>query len=358
MENYTHQNNNGAQQNFHQGPGPISNESPYYQNRPEGPMYESPGYGQSHMSGPTPYQAAPTPYQAAPTPYQAAPTPYQDLNSAGSYQESSITNGAGNSGTGNNGGNGGNGTGGTGNSGGNGNQKQNKMEQFLLFALVTAISITAIIIGIGWALFYPKTTDIASSQKEQATGSAIEKTQIDEIKKDTNQDLIIVYGTEDNARLEEQTSLQSNTQETTVAVNTTPATPIQKQVAAPGVEKAQSTASNPTSATSAAVGSTSVIVQPNAQKVASSSNKPNVFPDTKYWIQVFSTNNKDKANNIKSNLDLQGVKAIIVTKQINNSIYYRLRIGPYYNKEESNKFLQWIKRSKEYGDAYVSVEKG
>ncbi len=346
MENYTQQTNDGAQQNFYQGPGPISNEGAYPQNRPEGPMYENPGYSPSNVSGTPPFHAAPL-YSA---PYQAAP--YQDLNSMSSRQESSITNDSSNGG-----GSGDNGSG-SGDNGSNGNKKQNKMEQFLLFALVTAISITAIIIGVGWALFYPKTTDIASSQKEQTTVSTVEKTQIDEIKKDTNQDLIIVYGTEDNARLEVQKPLQTNTQKTNVAVNTTPATPVQKQVAAPVVAKTQSAASAPTNTTGAVVGSTSVRVQPSAQNVAVSSNKPNVFPDTKYWIQVFSTNNKDKANNIKNNLDLQGVKAVIVTKQINNSIYYRLRIGPYYNKEESNKFLQWIKRSNEYGDAYVSVEKG
>ncbi len=81
---------------------------------------------------------------------------------------------------------------------------------------------------------------------------------------------------------------------------------------------------------------------------------PNVQKKTKtiYWVQVFSTNNREKANVIKKTLEQQGIALSIVTKNVNQKLYYRLRIGPYYNKSESNKFLEWVKR--DYKDAYVT----
>lgn len=212
----------------------------------------------------------------------------------------------------------------------NGSKQQRNTEQFLLFSLIVIISITAIVIGVGWALFYPKTPTETRSDSTQETETApLVNTPLES--QDGNQDIVIIYGND--------SAVDSSS--------------IEAQETIPVVEEPKPEAKPETKP---------VLTKETEVPVKSAENTekaqiPKAYPNIKYWIQVFSTNNRDRASTIQNELDTQGIKAVIVTKNINNDIYYRLRIGPYYNKDEGNKFLEWIRRNKKYQDAYISVEK-
>lgn len=213
--------------------------------------------------------------------------------------------------------------------------KQN--EKFMVLALLSSVIITAVIIGAGWALFSPKAPTPQSVQT--LNEESIDNTDISYVNEDitsTTQDdgnLNITYGENTpptTVKTPEPTpSVQATqTQEPPIKTKTTPSTPLSSNNITKPITKENLTTTT---------------VNPNA---------------TKYWIQVFATTNRDKATQIKQDLTTRGITPTIVTKTINNTIYYKLRIGPYFNKAESNKFLSWIKSNTEFDDAYLSASSG
>ena len=234
----------------------------------------------------------------------------------------------------------------------NNNTSNNKTEQFLLFSLIIAISITAIVIGVGWTLFYPKpiSEQIATTDTENSLSEVQKANNTD------NKDLVIIYRA-DEQETNDTAIATTNSIQTTVSKTTTQNS--KKPVTTKHI--ATQSTSTATVASTPKVKIKTEQTKTNTKKatVGTTSTTPSkVHIDTKYWIQVFSTNNRDKANKIQNDLDIQGIKAVIVTKNINNNLFYRLRIGPYYNKDEGSKFLEWIRRNNRYKDAYISVEKG
>lgn len=204
-------------------------------------------------------------------------------------------------------------------------------EKFVMIALLASVVLTSVIIGIGWSLFSPNPDNFAIDTKntatEQSDANAINKTD----------DLVIVYGTKSNENqivTPIQTTVQTPTIKKSIPVRTpNPKKPIVK--------------TTPLSSSNIASNSTTKAVK----KSISTATK------TFYWIQIFATTNKDRALQIKKEFENQGITPSIITKTINNNVYYRLRIGPYFNKAESNKFLQWVKENASYQDAYISTIK-
>ena len=74
-----------------------------------------------------------------------------------------------------------------------------------------------------------------------------------------------------------------------------------------------------------------------------------------YWIQAGSYKSNTKAEELKARLVSQGVSSRILTRDIKGTTFFRVRIGPYANKPEAEKFLSWIKRIKGLKSSYISV---
>lgn len=205
-------------------------------------------------------------------------------------------------------------------------------EKFVMIALLASVVLTSVIIGIGWSLFSPNPDNFAIDTKNTAT----EKSDANVI--NGTDDLVIVYGTKSNENqiiTPAQTTVQTPTIKKSIPVRTTPKKPIVKTA--------------PLSSSTIAGNSTT------KTKVVkkSISTATRIF----YWIQIFATTNKDRALQIKKEFENRGITPSIITKTINNNVYYRVRIGPYFNKAESNKFLQWVKENASYQDAYISTIK-
>lgn len=66
-------------------------------------------------------------------------------------------------------------------------------------------------------------------------------------------------------------------------------------------------------------------------------------PSKEYWIQAASYKNLSSAETMNEQLRGIGISCTIQTKNISGETWYRLRIGPYGNYNEAEKFLIWIK---------------
>jgi len=75
---------------------------------------------------------------------------------------------------------------------------------------------------------------------------------------------------------------------------------------------------------------------------------------TEYWIQSGSFKSKSSAENRNEKLAEKGFPGTIKTRVVNGTTYFRVRIGPYTNKNEAGKFLAWIKEIPEMNDSYIS----
>ncbi len=74
-----------------------------------------------------------------------------------------------------------------------------------------------------------------------------------------------------------------------------------------------------------------------------------------FWIQAGAYTNRDRLQTAQGRLSEQGLGTRVTTKTVNNTSYYRLRIGPYEKKAEAEKFLAWVQDLEGFADSYISV---
>jgi cell division protein FtsN len=76
-----------------------------------------------------------------------------------------------------------------------------------------------------------------------------------------------------------------------------------------------------------------------------------------YWIQTGSYKSKSKADSCNAVLLENGLAGRILTKTVNDDTYFRVRLGPYANKNEAEKFLTWIQKIDGLEGSYISLER-
>jgi len=74
-----------------------------------------------------------------------------------------------------------------------------------------------------------------------------------------------------------------------------------------------------------------------------------------YWIQTGSYKSQDKAEELAALLSGKGLSARLFTNTSGNGTYYRVRIGPYGNKDEADKFLSIVKQIQGLESSYLSM---
>ena len=73
-----------------------------------------------------------------------------------------------------------------------------------------------------------------------------------------------------------------------------------------------------------------------------------------YWIQAGSYTSKSRAESVRERLAEKGFASRVEAKDVGGTLYYRVRIGPYINEAEADKFLTWVKDIKDFEKSYVS----
>lgn len=95
--------------------------------------------------------------------------------------------------------------------------------------------------------------------------------------------------------------------------------------------------------------------QPSSQPSTTQSEpETRTVRSTEYWIQTGSYTSRTRADKIKAELDRQGLTGRIMSKDVDGTLYYRVRIGPYQEKEEAQKFLTWVKEKEQFSSSYIS----
>jgi cell division protein FtsN len=90
------------------------------------------------------------------------------------------------------------------------------------------------------------------------------------------------------------------------------------------------------------------------------STKPSVQARTPrktadYWIQAGSYKSQGKAEELVALLDGKGLGSRVFSYASKGDTYYRVRVGPYSNKGEADKFLALVKQVQGLEASYVSM---
>jgi cell division protein FtsN len=73
-----------------------------------------------------------------------------------------------------------------------------------------------------------------------------------------------------------------------------------------------------------------------------------------YWIQAGSYTSKTRAEQVRGELAEKGFTSRITVKEVEGTRYYRVRIGPYREKAEADKFLRWVREIDKFEKSYIS----
>jgi cell division septation protein DedD len=97
--------------------------------------------------------------------------------------------------------------------------------------------------------------------------------------------------------------------------------------------------------------------QPAPQRAPQPAPKPAPQPIrvTEYWIQVGSFESRRLADELGRSLTERGLSPKITTRVVGGSTHYRVRLGPYPNKAEAGKFLNWIRVLEGLEGSYISM---
>lgn len=125
----------------------------------------------------------------------------------------------------------------------------------------------------------------------------------------------------------------------------------EKKVAS--VKETVKTASStkPSSTTSSTVATTPKVESPKTS--ASTVSKPaiiNAEPD-RFWVQAASYSSKKKADEARSILDENQVQCEVFTYEMNGTLYYRVRVGPYTTKTEATYWKNQVDSLEQFADA-------
>ena len=72
-----------------------------------------------------------------------------------------------------------------------------------------------------------------------------------------------------------------------------------------------------------------------------------------YWVQLFSSDKHERTDRAQATLAKYQIDGIISDHNINGTRYYRLRIGPYTEYREAQKFLAWLNQGNVFSNGYV-----
>lgn len=259
----------------------------------------------------------------------------------------------------------------------------------VLMVVVSVTFFLAAVVGVGVALLYPR-------NEAAATGSAIATTQsfdpIEYLRRPDPAALarddaaaepapMIVYGQpETTAPVAVPEVLTAPAPGTTPGVTQRPATiadttgrtqerpaavqpTITATPAAPAAPRVTAPAPAPAPATSAPAPTVSAAppaVAPAAPRTSAPTGTTTRTAEparvTEYWIQLIASPSFDRVEQARARLTEYSLGARVTTRDVNGTLFYRLRVGPYLTREEADKFLEWLRRIDGFEAAYISEE--
>ncbi|MFP4431952.1 MAG: SPOR domain-containing protein [Spirochaetaceae bacterium] len=226
------------------------------------------------------------------------------------------------------------------------------MERYRSLIVIASIAFfVALVLGVGLFLLYPRADDggvLAASRGEDEEFDPIEYLRAPDAEapefsppdSDEEEPLIIIYGDDDD---------EEDDGDDREAVPDAPdeAPPREEDAprATPATEKPDV---EPAPAESPA--------RPQPVRAAPTVTEPRRVRVTEYWIQVISSPSRDTVEQAKLRLEEERLSGRITSKSVDGRDYYRLRVGPYDDKSEASKFLDWIREINDFSGSYISEE--
>ncbi|NBF41068.1 MAG: hypothetical protein GVY14_11690 [Spirochaetes bacterium] len=234
-----------------------------------------------------------------------------------------------------------------------------------LIVIVSVSLFVAAVLGLGLVLFYPREAPQVAGGGVQS-GSAgsfdaieylrdpdaerpsLETTEEDE-ETGEDGDVVIVYGETVEERPDEERGDEEGR-----APGERASTP----------ERAEETDVSPTERAPVAEAERPAERAPEPETVQPARAAPRRAPEpptrevqvTEYWIQVIATTSRDRVDMARERLREHELSGRITTKVVDGRTFYRLRVGPYTNKNEAAKFLDWVNDIEGFADSYISEE--
>jgi cell division protein FtsN len=75
---------------------------------------------------------------------------------------------------------------------------------------------------------------------------------------------------------------------------------------------------------------------------------------TEYWIQTGAYKSQSKAEQLASQLGAKGLSGRVFSYAVKAETWYRVRVGPYMNKAEAEKFLVEVKKFQGLESSFIS----
>jgi cell division protein FtsN len=92
--------------------------------------------------------------------------------------------------------------------------------------------------------------------------------------------------------------------------------------------------------------------KPNVKPAVKSSGKP--AARSEYWIQTASYKNQNAAEELSRRLAEKGLAGRVFSSDQKSETWYRVRIGPYADRQEADKFLGLVKKIQGLEASYIS----
>jgi DedD protein len=239
-----------------------------------------------------------------------------------------------------------------------------------LIVIVSVSLFVAAVLGLGLVLFYPREAPQVAGGGAQS-GSAggfdaieylrdpdaerpsLETTEEDEDSEEDG-DVVIVYGEAVEERPDEETGDGERSGEEGRAPGERVSTP----------ERADEPETAPAERVPTADAERPAERAPEPEAVQPARTAPRRAPEqqtrevqvTEYWIQVIATTSRDRVEMARGRLREHELSGRVTTKVVDGRTFYRLRVGPYTNKNEAAKFLDWVNDIEGFADSYISEE--
>ncbi|MFP4152622.1 MAG: SPOR domain-containing protein [Alkalispirochaeta sp.] len=244
------------------------------------------------------------------------------------------------------------------------------MEQNKVLMIIVSVAIFfAAIVGVGVALLYPREDEAvaAADLEESREFDPIEYVRRPERAPltDTPEDdepVVIVYGEADDVETDDERdtpepaidAARPGDPERTITV--APARRTEAD-ASDAVESDDRESADTTESVEDAPRE-SVAAETREQRVTTPPSRPEPrrIRVTEYWIQLIASPNRDRVEQVRGQLADYSLGGRVTTRDVNGELYYRLRVGPYENHSEAEKFLGWIKEIEGFEEAYISEE--
>jgi cell division septation protein DedD len=226
------------------------------------------------------------------------------------------------------------------------------MEHNKTLLIIVSVSLfTALVLGVGLFLFYPapgtEQSPVISRVEEPREFDPVEyiRRQDDDIRfqpsegdgaddrtgdDELEEDVIIVYGPR------------------STGVTPVPETPLPRDTTPTDTAPSAPEPTEPTERSP----------EPAPERVAPERSAPveRTIRVTEYWIQVISSPSRDRVEQAQVRLDEKDLGSRITSINVDGTAFFRLRVGPYGNKQEAEKFLDWIRGMEGFEESYISEE--